>query len=76
MQATRIKEKRLTLIKEFLTKLQRRRFAKTFKRFKEIRSQHLDLETEANALTEQEIKDKDLYRFNYYANNEPPDFVL
>lgn len=65
----------MVLIRGFLRELRRKRYAKAFRRFTGIKARKLDLLGEGIELLTQEMSDKDLYRDNYYEENEPNEFV-
>lgn len=68
-------ERRLDLIRGFCKKLKRKRYAKAYCRFRDIRSKRLAVDDEALELCIAEMFDKDLSRPFYFDQNEPKELV-
>ena len=65
----------MTIIKGFIRELQRKRYAKAFKKFLETNAQRLNLANEARELEKKEMKDKKLKGPWYYEQKEPNEIV-
>lgn len=71
----RVIEKRLDLIRGYCKELKRKRYAKAYRRYTQVRSKMLSLPNEAMELLVEELIDKDLGREYYYDANEPKEYV-
>lgn len=63
------------MIRQYCKDLKRKRYARTYHRFKTIRARKLSLRDEAMDLCEQEHFDKGLTRAFYYDRDEPSEMV-
>lgn len=71
----RIIEKRLDLLRGFCKELKRKRYARSYRRYVEIRRNKTSLQNEAMELMVKEMFDKNLCRDFYYGASEPTECV-
>lgn len=74
-QISRKRAQRIALIRGYCKELKRKRYARTYHRFRTIRAMKMRLNDETMALCEQEIYDKGLTRTYYYDQDEPSEMV-
>lgn len=68
-------ETRRQLIAGYCKELKRKRYARRYRRWQDVRSRGLDLKDETMALIAAEVHDKSLNRRFYYSEYDPHEFV-
>lgn len=72
LQIARKKDRRMQLVRGYCKELKRKRYAKAYRRFNNVRSKRLVVGLESMALLEAEVHDKHL---NQSRDDEPEIFV-